>query len=94
LREPYIQLTQGTRRRYRHGRRRQGMVKAAGVAAQDYNVAVRSFPGNPTAMLFGHKVKPTFTVENEQAIAKPRAVDFSKAEGFLQARAGAEQVTK
>ena len=53
-----------------------------------------SFPSNLTAMLFGHKVKPTFTVENEPAIAKPRAVDFSKPEGFLQARAGAEQVTK
>ncbi|MEO8158511.1 MAG: LemA family protein, partial [Betaproteobacteria bacterium] len=38
---------------------------------------VRSFPSNLTAMLFGHKVKPTFTVENEQAIAKPPTVDFS-----------------
>ena len=45
---------------------------------QDYNVAVRSFPSNLTAMLLGHKVKPTFTVENEPAIAKPLAVDFSK----------------
>jgi LemA protein len=49
-------------------------------AVQDYNVTVRSFPSNLTAMLFGHKVKPTFTVENEQAIAKPPAVDFSKPE--------------
>ncbi|MGQ0578992.1 MAG: LemA family protein, partial [Betaproteobacteria bacterium] len=37
-------------------------------------------PSNLTAMLFGHKVKPTFTVENEQAIAKPPAVDFSTPE--------------
>jgi len=49
-------------------------------ALQDYNVTVRSFPSNLTAMLFGHKVKPTFTVEDEQAIAKPPAVDFSKPE--------------
>jgi len=49
-------------------------------AVQDYNVTVRTFPSNLTAMLFGHKVKPTFTVENEQAIAKPPAVDFSRPE--------------
>jgi len=49
-------------------------------AVQDYNVTVRSFPSNLTAMLFGHKVKPTFTVENEQAISKPPAVDFSEPE--------------
>ena len=47
-------------------------------AVQNYNVTVRSFPGNLTAMMFGYKVKPTFTVENEQAIAKPPTVDFSK----------------
>lgn len=47
---------------------------------QEYNVTVRSFPSNLTAMLFGHKVKPSFTVENEQAISKPPAVDFSKPE--------------
>ena len=49
-------------------------------AVQEYNVTVRSFPSNLTAMLFGHKVKPSFTVENEQAIAKPPTVDFSKPE--------------
>ena len=47
---------------------------------QEYNVTVRSFPSNLTAMMFGHKVKPSFTVENEQAIAKPPTVDFSKPE--------------
>jgi len=49
-------------------------------AVQEYNVTVRSFPTNLTAMMFGHKVKPSFTVENEQAIAKPPTVDFSKPE--------------
>ncbi len=49
-------------------------------ALQDYNVTVRSFPSNVTAMLFGYKVKPTFTVENEQVISKPPTVDFSRPE--------------
>ena len=47
-------------------------------AVQDYNTTVRSFPSNLTAMMFGHKVKPSFTVENEAAISKPPTVDFSK----------------
>jgi LemA protein len=41
-----------------------------------YNTTVRSFPTNLTAMMFKHKVKPNFTVENEAAISKPPAVDF------------------
>jgi LemA protein len=45
-------------------------------AVKEYNVVVRSFPSNLTAMMFGHKIKPSFTVENEQAIAKPPTVDF------------------
>ena len=45
-------------------------------SVQDYNVTVRQFPTNLTAMLFGHKVKPNFSVENEAAIAKPPTVDF------------------
>lgn len=45
-------------------------------AVKDYNITVRSFPSNLTAMLFGHKTKPSFTVENEQAIAQPPKVDF------------------
>jgi LemA protein len=45
-------------------------------SVQDYNVTVRSFPGNLTAMMFGYKPKPNFTVENEAAIAKPPSVDF------------------
>jgi len=46
-------------------------------AVQNYNVTVRSFPGNLTAMIFGYKPKPNFTVENEAVIAKPPAVDFA-----------------
>ena len=46
-------------------------------AVQDYNVTVRSFPSNLTAKMFGYREKPNFTVENEAAISKPPAVDFS-----------------
>jgi LemA protein len=46
-------------------------------AVQEFNVTVRRFPTNLTAMLFGYKVKPNFTVENEAAIAKPPTVDFA-----------------
>lgn len=45
-------------------------------AVQDYNVTVRSFPSNLTAMLFGFQTKPNFTVENEQAISVAPKVDF------------------
>jgi len=47
-------------------------------AVQEYNVTVRSFPSNLTAMAFGFKTKPNFSVENEQAIAAPPKVDFAK----------------
>jgi len=47
-------------------------------AVQEYNVLVRQFPVNLTAMLFSYKVKPNFSVEDERAIAKPPTVDFSK----------------
>lgn len=43
---------------------------------KDYNVAVRSFPENLTAMMFGYKAKPTFTVENEKAISAAPKVEF------------------
>lgn len=43
---------------------------------QEYNVTVRSFPSNLTAMMFGHQTKPNFTVENEKALAQPPSVDF------------------
>lgn len=45
-------------------------------AVQEYNVTVRSFPSNLTAMAFGYKVKPNFTVENERTISTPPQVDF------------------
>ena len=45
-------------------------------SVQSYNTTVRSFPSNLTAMIFGFKVKPNFTVENETEISKPPTVDF------------------
>lgn len=45
-------------------------------SVQDYNITVRSFPNNLTAMAMGYAVKPSFTVENEAAISKPPTVDF------------------
>ena len=47
-------------------------------AVQEYNVTVRSFPSNLTAMLFGFREKPQFTVENEKEVARPPKVDFGK----------------
>lgn len=47
-------------------------------AVQEYNVVVRSFPSNLTAMVFGFKEKPQFTVENEKEIAKAPKVDFGR----------------
>ncbi len=44
----------------------------------DYNVMVRSVPTNFTAMVFGYRVKPSFTVQNEAAISTPPAVSFDK----------------
>ena len=41
-----------------------------------YNVAVRSFPQNLTAIMFGYKTKPSFTVENEKAISVAPTVEF------------------
>lgn len=45
---------------------------------QDYNILVRSFPNNLTAMAFSFSVKPNFTVENEAQINKPPSVSFDK----------------
>jgi LemA protein len=47
-------------------------------AVQDYNVTVRQFPTNLTAMIFGMDVKPNFTVANEATISTPPTVDFGK----------------
>ena len=48
------------------------------AAVKDYNITVRSFPSNLTAMMFGYKTKPSFSVENEKAISAPPVVDFGK----------------
>ena len=45
-------------------------------SVEQYNVTTRQFPTNLTAMVFGHKPKPNFTVEDEKAIATPPKVDF------------------
>jgi LemA protein len=47
-------------------------------SVQDYNVTVRSFPSNLTAMAFGYKTKANFSVENEREISKAPKVDFGK----------------
>ena len=49
------------------------------LTVQTYNVAVRSFPSNLTAMVFGYREKPTFAVENEKEISKPPGVGFNAA---------------
>ena len=45
-------------------------------AVQEYNTAVRQFPNNLTAMIFGMQTKPNFTVENEKEISDAPKVDF------------------
>ncbi|MHB1198925.1 MAG: LemA family protein [Polaromonas sp.] len=45
-------------------------------SVQAYNVTVRSFPTNLTALVFGYKEKPNFTVENEKEISRPPSVSF------------------
>ena len=46
------------------------------ASVQNYNVTVRSFPSNLTAMVMGYKEKANFAVENEAQIAKPPSVGF------------------
>ena len=48
------------------------------AAVQAYNTKVRSVPTNFTAMIFGYKTKPSFTVANEAQISVPPAVSFEK----------------
>ena len=45
-------------------------------SVKNYNVAIRSFPNNLTAMMFGYKTKPSFTVENEKQISTAPKVEF------------------
>ena len=47
-------------------------------SVQEYNVKVRSFPSNLTAMAFSYSAKPSFTVQNEAQISQPPAVNFDK----------------
>ncbi len=46
-------------------------------AVQDFNVGIRTFPNNLTAMAFGYKEKANFTVENEKEISVAPKVDFN-----------------
>jgi len=48
-------------------------------SVQDYNVGIRTFPNNLTAMVFGYKEKPNFAVENEKEISTAPKVDFNPA---------------
>ena len=50
-------------------------------AVQEYNTMVVQFPNNLTAMIFGFKEKPQFTVENEKAISSAPKVDFGATPG-------------
>ncbi|MCC2639188.1 MAG: lemA family protein [Moraxellaceae bacterium] len=45
-------------------------------SVQAYNTTVRSFPSNLTAMVFGLKTRPNFSVSNEAEISRAPAVDF------------------
>ncbi len=45
---------------------------------QDYNTYIRQFPTNLTAMMFGYKPKPNFTVENEAQIQEAPKVEFGQ----------------
>ena len=45
-------------------------------SVQDYNVTIRTFPTNLTAMLFGYKERPNFSVANEKEISSAPKVDF------------------
>ena len=46
---------------------------------QEYNISVRTFPNNLTAMVMGWKTKANFTVEDEKAISDALKIDFNAA---------------
>jgi len=48
-------------------------------AVQEYNVSVRTFPNNLTAMAMGYKTKANFTVDDEKAISSAPKIDFTAA---------------
>jgi LemA protein len=47
-------------------------------AVKQFNISVRTFPNNLTAMMFDYQTKPNFTVEDVQSISTPPTVDFGK----------------
>jgi LemA protein len=59
-------------------------------SVQEYNVQVRSFPSNLTAMVFGYQPKANFTVENEKEISKPPKVSFDAAPAAAKGGASGE----
>lgn len=61
-------------------------------SVQDFNVTVRSFPSNLTAMVFGYKQKANFAVDNEKEISKPPSVSFDAAP--VLPKGGASEATK
>ena len=48
-------------------------------AVQEYNISVRTFPNNLTAMAMSWKPKANFAVEDEKAISMPPAIKFDAA---------------
>src|SRR3954447_6442105 len=46
-------------------------------SVQEFNVGIRTFPNNLTAMAFGYKEKANFTVDNEREISVAPKVDFN-----------------
>ena len=55
-------------------------------SVQEYNISVRTFPNNLTAMVMGWQTKANFTVEDEKAISTPPAVKFDAAPAAPAAR--------
>ena len=47
-------------------------------SVREYNTTVREIPTNLTAMVFGFKEKPSFTVEDEKAVRTAPKVDFTR----------------
>ena len=45
-------------------------------SVQEYNISVRTFPNNLTALAMGWKPKANFSVDNEKALATPPRVQF------------------
>ena len=46
-------------------------------SVREYNISVRTFPNNLTAMAFSYKAKPNFAVEDEKTISAPPKIDFN-----------------